>query len=115
MQKEGSKINFNEICKIIDESKSLSKLNDLCKINEKYFNLFQLFLSDNKNLINLEINPEQIDSIYENKLSEYPMEKIQYIKKYYEMEEFFLIVSMLRIDLITLLSCKNYNHYTLVI
>ena len=88
-RKKGSSVNFNEICLIIKEFNSLSKLKDLCKISSIYSNLFNLISSDNENLKSLEINPEKIDSIYENKLTEYSVEKIELIKKYYEMEEFF--------------------------
>ena len=82
-------VNFNEICLIIKKCKTLSKLKSLSELSEKYAIFFNLLSKDKENIKNISFNPEKINSIFGNIVAEMDSKKVELLKKYYEMEEFF--------------------------
>lgn len=83
--------NFNQICQIIIQSKSLDTLKELCRDLNRYDTDTVIDILDKNPDIrkSLEINPEKIDTIFDNKIAIMKPEKKEAVKKYYEMEEFF--------------------------
>ena len=100
---------FNQICQIIIQSKSLDNLKELCRDNNKYSTVIDLLDKNSDIRESLEINPEKIDTIFDNKIAIMKSEKKEAVKKYYEMEEFFSDSFNVK-DRIDYTSCMNRLH-----
>ena len=82
-------INFNYVCEIIIKSKSFRDLQELCQENAKCGDIVGILNENPAIRKNLGINPEKIETIFENKIATMTPEKKEAVKKYYEMEDFF--------------------------